>query len=101
MQTLGHCFVFIDENTAELLKQLSIKWLISFENQSSVFISEDFSVIATLAPELILWNSNLKSESSISFNDVSYVIRTSGTTGTNKIVRVKSYCIYSNIKGIR
>lgn len=88
---------FSQELQLELIKQLNIKWLISFGRQEAAV----GVATATLAPELILWKSQLKlNESSISFNDILYVICTSGTTGANKVVRVKNNCIYSNVKSI-
>lgn len=71
-------------NSRTVLRQLARKL-------TTVILLKDYTVN--------LWKVN--DVGSVPYENISYVILTSGTTGTNKIVKVPYNCITSNIKSLR
>lgn len=104
MQNLEHSFIFLEDNNCkQVLEKLDIKWLLTF-NKTDVFAEENFSSVIKTSlsgTELHLWKCKRTMRKSVSFDNICFVICTSGTTGDRKYVRVQNRCIYSNIKSIR
>lgn len=107
LQTLGHCFIFLDENASperqlELLKRLNVKWMISLaEHGDHKCLTDNFCIVSRLVPDLLLSRCKLKFETSVGLENISYIICTSGTTGHNKTVRVQNNCIYCNVECLK
>lgn len=102
-------FVFFDpyissDESLQTVQKLGIKWVFTFGCKKSSALFELYNLQNKLilskaeALELYKFKDDI---CSCSYENICYIICTSGTTGAQKVVRVQNDCILSNIRSLR
>lgn len=94
-------------NILHLINRIKLKWIINYNSTDNInsFLNNNSTLVYNIPlPDTKygaeLWKINNILEERI-YKGVSYIIQTSGTTGTNKIVQVLNKCIMSNVSSLR
>lgn len=90
----------------DILNRLQVRWVLeSSLSLNRDFVEESATCVKTMelleGHELKLWEINVNYVGSTTYEGFSYVVLTSGTTGSNKVVKVTKDCIISNINCLR
>ncbi|KAJ3659027.1 hypothetical protein Zmor_010736 [Zophobas morio] len=96
LQELQHCFIFLpldDKETLHTIEQLCITWVISFIN------NEKCVATLTLNEDKLSLEKHCCKQTT-TYKDLYYIIKTSGTTGESKYVKVGKESIESNITSL-
>ncbi|KAF5293950.1 hypothetical protein FQR65_LT10964 [Abscondita terminalis] len=105
--SLQHCncaFIFLDPRAErinlEIIQNLNIKWIISHKENMDKFLPSRYTVVQNFE-NLIVWKTDLVTPKGLHYENIMFVICTSGTTGHSKTVKVSTNCIISNINALR
>jgi acyl-CoA synthetase len=95
LQELQHAFIFLPTEGNEsqsIINDLGLVWVLSFTS------SDKCEATLALNGHKLILEKHLSQKKK--YENIFYVIRTSGTTGQNKFVRVGKHCIESNVKSL-
>lgn len=96
----------------DLIKIVKLEWIITDSNivneeiatcldKNGSIITTIFIIESNIKCTLNLWRINVEISDVKLYENISYVIQTSGTTGKRKVVQVLHTCIMSNIESLR
>jgi acyl-CoA synthetase len=95
LQELQHAFIFLPTEGNEsqsIINDLGLVWVLSFTS------SDKCEATLALNGHRLILEKHLSQKKK--YENIFYVIRTSGTTGQNKFVRVGKHSIESNVKSL-
>lgn len=91
-------FLNLQKPNLESLKKLNIKWMISYDNDENIknLLNDAFLIgnIQIYDSEMSIWKIH---DTVTLYENIVYVVETSGTTGSAKLICVEENCIASNI----
>jgi non-ribosomal peptide synthetase component F len=95
LQELQHAFIFLPTEGNEspsIINDLGLVWVLSFTS------SDKYEATLALNGNKLILEKHLSQKKK--YENIFYIIRTSGTTGQNKFVRVGKHSIESNVKSL-
>lgn len=102
LQRLNYSFCFLDVNqinASELIDKIGIKYIILYNVTCYIPNSKFlFSIVIDLNNVCDVY---VCSNDARIYENINYIVQTSGTTNVQKIVRVEHTCIRSNIISLR
>lgn len=96
MQKLEHAFVYLYKKDLDNAENCNVDYILSlnidiisnFEKHSEITVDKDST--------FKLWKNSSTSKCSYLFKDIFCIVKTSGTTGENKTIRIPYTCIENN-----